>query len=193
MMGDGEIHRDQFAGRLREESGTCPAHGLAMIGLRVCGSALSASRRGPREARRGSRRCRRCPTILASPCRAVQLPRDRVMKTEELRKQLLAALREEADEMDLANPAAKATETLESFVLTESLGETTSRRLRNASGNSGWPIPTPPRRIWSCAQSRRPAWSSGAEPRSRRPARSPGGEPANDRLARRFAFALCAM
>jgi hypothetical protein len=29
------------------------------------------------------------------------------MKTEELRKQLLAALREEADEMDLANPAAK--------------------------------------------------------------------------------------
>jgi hypothetical protein len=45
------------------------------------------------------------------------------MKTEELRKQLLAALREEADEMDLANPAAKATETLESFVLTESLEE----------------------------------------------------------------------
>jgi hypothetical protein len=32
MMDDREIY--QFAGRLREESGTCPAHGLAMTGLR---------------------------------------------------------------------------------------------------------------------------------------------------------------
>jgi hypothetical protein len=81
----------------------------------VCGSALSASRRGPQEARRGSRRCRRCSTILARPCRDVQLPGDRAGKTDELRRQLLAAPREEADEMDLANPAPKATETLESF------------------------------------------------------------------------------
>ena len=45
------------------------------------------------------------------------------MKRYALRKQLLVAFREEADEIDLADPAAKATETLESFALTKSFHE----------------------------------------------------------------------
>jgi hypothetical protein len=122
MMDDGPPVR----GRLREESGTRPAYGLAMTGLRYrtptarvsvcpeCEQAWAARSQG------GSRRCRSCPTILARPsprCSTTWRP-----CREDRRTSQAAPCRAPrgSGRDGLANPAAKATETLESFAVTES-------------------------------------------------------------------------